>query len=87
MAYSSKFFDKISNKIYCIVGDGEMAEGNIWEAIDFSSHYKLNNLVMIVDMNRLGQSQETLYGHNTSILNHRLSVFGWNCQVVNGHSV
>jgi transketolase len=57
MSYSSKYFDQISNRIYCITGDGEMAEGNIWEAIDFASYYKLNNLTLFVDMNSFGQSQ------------------------------
>ena len=56
MAYSSKYYDKLKNRIYCITGDGEMAEGNIWEAIDFAQHYKLSNLTLLLDMNRLGQS-------------------------------
>lgn len=57
MAYSSKYFDRITNRIYCVTGDGEMAEGNIWEAMDFARNYKLDNLTLFVDMNRLGQSQ------------------------------
>lgn len=57
MAYSSKYLDKINNRIYCIVGDGECAEGSIWEAAAFSSHYNLNNLVVFADINALGQSQ------------------------------
>lgn len=57
MAYSSKYFDKINNRVFCITGDGELAEGSIWEAFDFASHYKLNNLTVFTDINRLGQSQ------------------------------
>lgn len=65
MAYSSKYFDKIDNRIFCITGDGEMAEGSIWEACDFAQNYKLNNLTLFVDVNRLGQSQPTMYEHHT----------------------
>lgn len=45
------------------MGDGETAEGAIWEAANFSSYYKLDNLIGIVDVNRLGQSKETMYEH------------------------
>lgn len=61
MAYSSKHFDKIDNRVFCITGDGEMAEGSVWEAADFAHNYKLNNLTVFMDMNRLGQSQPTMY--------------------------
>ena len=61
MAYSSKYFDNIDNRIFCITGDGEIAEGSIWEAVDFAANYKLNNLTAFVDINRLGQSQATMF--------------------------
>lgn len=67
MAYSSKYFDKINNRIYCITGDGEVAEGSIWEAAAFASNYKLHNLTVFVDVNALGQSQETMYAHHTEV--------------------
>jgi transketolase len=57
MAYSSKYFDKIDNRVFCIMGDGEIAEGSVWEAVDFANTYKLNNLIAFVDLNGLGQSQ------------------------------
>jgi transketolase len=57
MAYSSKYFDKIDNRVFCVCGDGEIAEGSVWEAVDFSRNYKLDNLIAIIDVNRLGQSQ------------------------------
>lgn len=54
MAYSSKYFDKIDNRYWVVVGDGECAEGSIWEAANFASKYKLNNITLMVDVNRLG---------------------------------
>jgi len=46
--------------VYVLLGDGEMAEGSVWEAVNLASYYKLNNLTAIVDVNRLGQSQATM---------------------------
>lgn len=54
MAYSSKYLDKVNNRYWCLLGDGECAEGSVWEATHFASHYKLDNLTIIVDCNRLG---------------------------------
>ena len=87
MAYSSKYYDKINNHIYCITGDGEVAEGSIWEAAAFASHYKLNNLTVFVDVNALGQSQATMYGHNLGVYHDRFQSFGFNTIVIDGHSI
>jgi transketolase len=87
MAYSSKYFDKIANRIYCITGDGEVAEGSIWEAAAFASNYKLNNLTVFVDVNALGQSQETMYAHHTEVYEQRFRAFGFHVIVVDGHSI
>ena len=54
MAYSSKYFDKVDNRYWVICGDGEVAEGAIWEAANFASYYHLDNLTVIVDVNKLG---------------------------------
>jgi len=54
MAYSSKYLDKLDNRYWVILGDGESAEGSVWEAANFSAYYKLDNLCAIVDVNRLG---------------------------------
>ena len=56
MAYVGKYIDKAPYRVYCLIGDGESAEGSIWEALSFASKYKLDNLVAIFDVNRLGQS-------------------------------
>lgn len=50
-------------RVYCVVGDGEAAEGSIWESLHFASHYKLDNLCVIFDINRLGQSEPTSLQH------------------------
>jgi len=54
MAYSSKYLDKIDNRYWVILGDGETAEGSVWEAASFASYYSLDNLIAIVDVNGLG---------------------------------
>ena len=54
MAYVGKFIDKASYRTYCLMGDGESMEGNVWEAINFAGFYKLDNLCAIIDVNRLG---------------------------------
>lgn len=87
MAYSMKYFEKVNNKIYCLIGDGELAEGSNWEAMNFASHYKLNNLVAILDANRLGQSAPTCIEHNIQIYKERFESFGFHTIVVDGHSV
>jgi transketolase len=53
MAYHNKM-NKLPGRIYCICGDGEIAEGSIWEALAFASNYKLTNLLLFVDVNKMG---------------------------------
>ena len=59
-----------------MIGDGESAEGSIWEACAFASEYKLDNLVAIFDVNRLGQSQATALQHDVDKYKDRLEAFG-----------
>ena len=86
MALSSQR-DKLANRIFVLIGDGEAAEGSVWEAAAMASYYKLDNLVALLDVNRLGQSQATMYGHDVETYSQRFSAFGWHSQIVNGHSV
>ena len=87
MAMSAKM-DKLDFLTYVLLGDGEMAEGQIWEALEFASYYKLNNLIGIIDINRLGQSGQTLLGHNIKALENRIKSFGWITYVINnGHDL
>lgn len=87
MAYVGKYFDQAPYRVYCLVGDGEAAEGSIWESLHFASHYKLDNLVVIFDVNRLGQSEPTSLQHQLEIYDARLKAFGLHSLVVDGHDV
>ena len=87
MAYVGKFLDKASYKVFCLLGDGETAEGAVYEAMAFAGHYKLNNLVAFVDLNRLGQSQATMYQHDVELVGKRWESFGWDVSIVDGHDV
>ena len=82
-----KFFICFSYRVYCLIGDGESAEGSIWEAMAFASHYKLDNLVNIIDVNRLGQSEPTMYQHDMDVYKKRCEAFGWNAIVIDGHNI
>ena len=66
MAYCGKVLDKASYRTYCLMGDGESMEGNVWEAVNFAGFYKLDNLCAIIDVNRLGQSDPAPLQHNMS---------------------
>ena len=57
-----------------------------WEAFDHASYYKLDNLVAILDVNRLGQRGETMHGWNTTLYAERAAAFGWNAIVIDGHN-
>jgi len=87
MAYVGKNFDKADYRVYCVCGDGESAEGSVWEAMAFASHYQLDNLVNIIDVNRLGQSEPTMYQHHMEVYEARVKAFGWHTIVVDGHDV
>ncbi len=75
------------NRIFVLMGDGEAAEGSVWEAAALASHSDLDNLVALVDVNRLGQSQATMYGHDVENYEQRFASFGWHTQVIDGHNV
>jgi transketolase len=87
MALNSKYLDRIDNRVYALMGDGEAAEGSIWEAAEIAAYYKLDNLVGIVDVNGLGQSQATMYGHDTEVYRRRFEAFGWKAVAIDGHDM
>lgn len=74
-------------RTYVVVGDGESAEGSIWESLHFAGYYKLDNLCVIFDVNRLGQSEPTSLQHQMDVYRKRLEAFGFNALVVDGHDV
>lgn len=87
MAYVGKHFDHAAYRTYVLVGDGESAEGSIWESLHFAGHYRLDNLCVIFDVNRLGQSEATSLQHQMEVYRKRLDAFGFNPIVVDGHDV
>jgi len=87
MAYVGKHFDKASYRTYCLMGDGESMEGNIWEALNFAGFYKLDNLCAIIDVNRLGQSDPAPLEHDMDTYWKRLKSFGFHAIVVDGHDI
>ena len=86
MALASKL-QKRSFKTYVLLGDSEVTEGSIYEAIQLAPHYKLNNLIAILDANRLGQTGPTMLAHNVKEYQQRFKSFGWNTITINGHSI
>ena len=86
MALASKLQGR-KFRVYVLLGDGEIAEGSVYEAIELGAHYNLKNLIAIVDVNRLGQTGETMSGHRMKEHEKRLEGFGWNVLSINGHDV
>ncbi len=85
IALCGKYVDKLPYKVWVLCGDSEMAEGSMWEAFDKAQHYELDNLVAIIDVNRLGQRGETDLGWNLDIYKARAEAFGCHAIVINGH--
>ncbi|HEX6709036.1 MAG TPA: transketolase, partial [Rubrobacter sp.] len=85
VALAGKYLDKLPYRVWVLCGDSEMAEGSMWEAFQHASFYKLNNLVAILDMNRLGQTRETMDGWNGDHYEARARAFGWHAIQIDGH--
>ncbi len=85
MALNGKYLDKSDYRVYVLLGDGETAEGGVWEAAALASHYKLNNLIGIIDVNALGQSQRTMYAFDIDTYCQRFEAFGWQTIGIDGH--
>ncbi|PYY00986.1 MAG: transketolase [Acidobacteria bacterium] len=79
--------DTSNSRSYALLGDGENAEGSVWEAAEVAVHHKVDNLCAIVDVNRLGQSQPTMLEHHMDVYKQRWSAFGLNALVIDGHNV
>ncbi|MCL4365736.1 transketolase [Patescibacteria group bacterium] len=86
IAINAKYLDKLPYRTFILLGDSEMAEGSVWEAIQIANHYKLDNLVAILDVNRLGQRGETMYGYDIEAYGKRVAAFGWKVITLDGHS-
>jgi transketolase len=87
VALAGKYVDKLPFRVWVLCGDSEMAEGSIWEAFDKASHYKLSNLVAIVDVNRLGQRGPTDLSWDLDAYRRRVTAFGARAIVIDGHNL
>jgi transketolase len=74
-------------RTFVLMGDGECAEGSVWEAAAFAAHAGLRHLCAIVDVNRLGQSDATMYGHDMQAYARKFRAFGWDAVTVDGHKI
>ena len=74
-------------RTYVLIGDGESAEGSVWEAAQVADRYRLDNLCGITDVNGFGQSRATQWGHDMAAYRERWKAFGWHAVVVDGHDV
>ncbi|HYE98171.1 MAG TPA: transketolase [Planctomycetota bacterium] len=83
----AKRLDKLGSRVYCLLGDGECAEGSVWEAAFLAGHMKLDNLVAIVDVNRLGQSGPTMLQHDIESYLRKFAAFEWNAIGIDGHDI
>jgi transketolase len=87
LALSGKYVEKLSYRVWVLVGDSEMSEGSVWEAFDHARHYALDNLIAILDMNRLGQRGETPLGWDSKAYAERARSFGWRTIEIDGHDI
>ena len=78
---------KSDYRTYVLLGDGESAEGSVWEAANVAARDKLDNLCGITDVNRLGQSQPTMWQHDMGQFERRWQAFGWSTVVIDGHDI
>jgi transketolase len=87
VAVAGKELDRLPYRVWVLCGDSEMAEGSIWEAFQHAGWAGLDNLTAIVDVNRLGQTRETMIGWNMDGYRERAEAFGWNALVIDGHDL
>jgi transketolase len=87
VALAGKYLDKLPYRVWVLTGDSELAEGSIWEAFDKASHYQLSNLIVMADINRLGQSGPTDLGWNVDAYAARFTAFGAKVIEIDGHDL
>ena len=85
LAIGAAKLEKNKSRMYVLMGDGEVAEGSVWEAAAFAAYYGLDNLTAIVDVNALGQSQRTMYRHDTEVYRRKFESEGWQAECIDGH--
>ena len=79
--------DGVDANVWVMLGDSEMAEGSVWEAMEATSFHGAGNVTAILDLNRLGQRGETMHGWNADVFRDRAEAFGWSAIQIDGHDV
>ncbi len=74
-------------RVFAVLGDGECAEGSVWEAANAAAYFKLSNLRAVVDINRLGQSEPTQHEHDVEAFVRKFKAFGWETFPIDGHNI
>src|SRR4249919_2178716 len=87
MAIAGKYLDLLPYRVWVLCGDSETAEGSIWEAFQHASHYELDNLTAVFDVNRLGQRGPTMDEWKLDHYRARAEAFGWHAIEIDGHDV
>jgi transketolase len=87
VALAGKKLEQVPYRVWVLSGDSELAEGSDWEAFEHAAFYSLDNLIAILDINRLGQRGETMHGWDLASYSRRLESFGWNTIEIDGHDV
>ena len=87
MALTGKKLDKTPMRAWVLCGDSEIAEGSQWEAFEHAAYYELDNIVAIIDVNRLGQRGETMHGWDLDSYAGRAEAFGWHAIKIDGHDL
>ncbi|PWT98931.1 MAG: transketolase [Terriglobia bacterium] len=87
IAVDAKHLRQSGQRVYVLMGDGESAEGSVWEAAQWAAFHNLDNLCATIDINRLGQSQPTMLQHELDVYKKRWEAFGWQALLVDGHDL
>ena len=87
VAIAGARLDRLPYRVWCLCGDSELAEGSMWEAFQHAGWEGLHNLIALVDVNRLGQTRETMLGWDMEGYARRIGAFGWHTIVIDGHDV
>jgi transketolase len=87
MALAGKKLDQTPMRTWVLIGDSEMAEGSQWEGFEHAAYFELDNIVAIIDVNRLGQRGETMHGWDLDSYANRARAFGWHAIEIDGHNV
>lgn len=87
LGIAGKYLDKLPYHMWVLLGDSEMSEGSISEAMELGRHYKLGNVIGILDMNRLGQRGPTMLGWDGDAYAARAKAFGWHAIEIDGHNL